>query len=168
LVVQWFQQVANPYFSQLKECLELRGNVLAEQALKRKYLVDTSSSKSKPTSSTKATATPLFDSPLFAAMRQRRQGTLTTMTMDYTEQQQDDEEEEEEKVRRQIQQCQQQREIHSRLDEARQAKTMLGELGRLFDKMKTLSIAPKEKYWKRLKTTSKRPMMPMSRRDKTN
>jgi hypothetical protein len=27
LVVQWFQQVANQYSSQLKECLELRGNV---------------------------------------------------------------------------------------------------------------------------------------------
>jgi hypothetical protein len=67
LVVQWFQQVANQYSSQLKECLELRGNVLTQQALKRKKLVDKSSNKSKKSTSTKATATPLFDSPLFKA-----------------------------------------------------------------------------------------------------
>lgn len=56
------------------------------------------------------------------------------MTMDYSSQQQ----EEEEKIHHQIQQRQQQRQTQQRLDEARQAETMLGELGQVFGKMSTL------------------------------
>jgi hypothetical protein len=68
LVVQWFQQVAGRYSSQVQDCLKLRGEVLTEQAQQRRKLVDTSKNKKTPAaSSSRATATPLFDSPLFQA-----------------------------------------------------------------------------------------------------
>ena len=66
LVVQWFQQVANQYSTQLQDCLKIRGEVLADQAQQRKKLVDTSKKKkiiNNPIMGSKAT--PLFDSPLF-------------------------------------------------------------------------------------------------------
>ena len=249
-VVQWFQQVADRYSVQLKECLELRGKILQEQAQQRKKVVASSSSSSSsqrnPSSNTQATtaamkATPLFDSPLFTAppppkpqqhpnyaynnnnnnninntttangatsavsvsnpyarnttsfsattatttrtptssssssyyatattnggyggvgggyggggsgdyynnynstangsttgMRQRRGG---GQYQQQQQQQQVEEEEEEEKIHHQIQQRQRQRQTQTRLDEARQAETMLGELGQLFGKMSTL------------------------------
>lgn len=66
-VVQWFQQVANHYSSQLQACLKLRGDVLAEQAQQRKKLIVDSKKKAAPSSRRPASsaATPLFDSPLF-------------------------------------------------------------------------------------------------------
>lgn len=69
-VVQWFQQVANQYSNQIKACLKIRGDVLTEQAQQRKKLMVDPKSKNglsnrrRPGS---ATATPLFDSPLFTA-----------------------------------------------------------------------------------------------------
>ncbi len=231
LVVQWFQQVAAHYSSQLQDCLKLRGEILAEQAHQRRKLVDTqagngnkkdSFSKRKinlrvGTGAVPTPSTPLFDSPLFTAssapksafpiapayasngsvtgkpartpgynlaaygngtaassyygtnassvegyeerhssqyggypdvagyggntyvsetavgMRQRKGGmSTTTSTIPVQEQ------EEEEKVHSQIQMRQQKRQTQQRLDEARQAETMLGELGQMFGKMATL------------------------------
>jgi hypothetical protein len=68
-------------------------------------------------------------------MRQRRGGNVpnTTSTIPVQEQQ-----EEEEKVHSQIQMRQHKRETQQRLNEARQAETMLGELGQMFGKMSTL------------------------------
>mmetsp|Transcript_10553 Transcript_10553/g.30904 ORF Transcript_10553/g.30904 Transcript_10553/m.30904 type:complete len:459 (+) Transcript_10553:102-1478(+) len=91
LVVQWFQQVANHHSRQLQECLKLRGEILAEQAQKHRKLVESSGSHknktntsskgtnsgSMSTASVSATATPLFDSPLFTATAPKR----TTNTM---------------------------------------------------------------------------------------
>jgi hypothetical protein len=233
LVVQWFQQVANHYSTQLHECLKLRGEILAEQAQQRRKLVDTSagtggtkkssttSSSSKRKTNSAAAATPLFDSPLFASspqkppkskiplsnngngnsngarsqapgvyngngtastyygghsppaaaigggtgvannvgygggasagyggygggggygsapmatgMRQRKGGMSSNTSTIPTH-----ELEEEEKVHTQIQMRQQKRQTQQRLDEARQAESMLGELGQLFGKMSTL------------------------------
>jgi syntaxin 5 len=245
LVVQWFQQVADHYSTQLQVCLKLRGEILTEQAQQRRKLVDTKApgaaaaavsngSKKASTFQRKhnlhagSTATPLFDSPLFTAssprkmttskppvyngnthggpvvppppagvhrnyhtgngnhgasqyygsnhptppvsgygggnhvppsanasfgyggyggsgygggmaestgMRQRKGGMLSTTTMSIPAQEL---QEEEEKVHNQIQMRQQKRETQQRLDEARQAETMLGELGQLFGKMSTL------------------------------
>ena len=237
LVVQWFQQVASHYSTQLQECLKLRGEILTEQAQQRRKLVDTKAVCNKKVSTSKrknnlraggagaAAATPLFDSPLFTAsspkkstsprhpmhgstsngarapprapgvystsngngitsssyyrssqpamggyggatagvpsatgpsgyggyggagyggstynnmaqtamgMRQRKGGMSATSSIPVPEQ------EEEEKVHSQIQMRQQKRETQQRLDEARQAETMLGELGQLFGKMSTL------------------------------
>ena len=80
LVVQWFQQVSTHHSEQLQECLKLRGEILADQAHKRRKLVERngrsntkSRSRSKETEtntavrSTSASATFLFDSPLFTA-----------------------------------------------------------------------------------------------------
>jgi len=76
LVVNWFQQVANHHSGQLQDCLKLRGEILADQAQKRKKLVERSAgSKNRTESSFKekeigaglATSTPLFDNPLFTA-----------------------------------------------------------------------------------------------------
>ena len=83
LIVEWFQQVAMTYSAQLQDCLKLRGEILTEQAQQRRRLVDSKSSSqnpgegSGPSSSRRnfhqgaisggpATASPLFDSPLFA------------------------------------------------------------------------------------------------------
>ncbi len=73
-VVQWFQQVANHYSTQLQSCLKVRGDVLAEQAQQRKKLmVDPKQKRSAPGNRriASSTATPLFDSPLFAQPYQR-------------------------------------------------------------------------------------------------
>jgi hypothetical protein len=76
LVVNWFQQVANHHSGQLQDCLKLRGEILADQAQKRKKLVKRSAgSKNRTESSFKekeigaglGTSTPLFDNPLFTA-----------------------------------------------------------------------------------------------------
>jgi hypothetical protein len=83
LVVQWFQQVANHHSGQLQDCLKLRGEILADQAQKRRKLVNRNSGKNKNKSnasfkgteigaalgaaSASGAATPLFDSPLFTA-----------------------------------------------------------------------------------------------------
>jgi syntaxin 5 len=79
-VVEWFQQVANHYSSQIKACRKIRGDVVAEQAQQRKKLmVDsnkrTVSSSRRPASSM---ATPLFDSPLFTANQNGQSQTLAT------------------------------------------------------------------------------------------
>jgi hypothetical protein len=97
LVVQWFQRVATHHSKSLQDCLKLRGEILAEQAQKRRKLVESSSggnnsnSKNRNNTNNKgdtkgvtasaaasasATATPLFDSPLFTATPQKR----TTIT----------------------------------------------------------------------------------------
>jgi hypothetical protein len=76
-------------------------------------------------------------------MRQRR-GNTSSLTMPVQEQHQQQQEldqqnqEEEQKVHSQIQLRQHQRETQKRLEEARQAETMLGELGQMFGKMSTL------------------------------
>jgi len=94
LVVQWFQRVANHYSSQLQDCLKLRGEILAEQAQKRRKLVE-SSGKSKANTLSKGTkdaaasatasaaATPLFGSPLFTA----KPRTTTTVNQTYANRQ---------------------------------------------------------------------------------
>jgi hypothetical protein len=71
-VVQWFQQVANHYSTQLQSCLKVRGDVLTEQAQQRKKLLVDPKQKKKSLAaggrrSASSTATPLFDSPLFTA-----------------------------------------------------------------------------------------------------
>ena len=72
-VVQWFQQVANHYSTKLQSCLKVRGDVLAEQAQQRKKLLVDPKAKKKTTvgprrpNSSRSTATPLFDNPLFTA-----------------------------------------------------------------------------------------------------
>ena len=97
LVVQWFQRVATHHSKSLQDCLKLRGEILAEQAQKRRKLVESSSggnnsnSKNRNNTNNKggtkgvtasaaasasAAATPLFDSPLFTATPQKR----TTIT----------------------------------------------------------------------------------------
>ena len=234
LVVQWFQQVASQYSTQLQECLKLRGEILAEQAQQRRKLVDTNagtggtkkssttSSSSKRKANSAAAATPLFDCvhcshsspqkapkskipptnningnsngsrpqapgiyngngsgstyygghnpaaaaasgggtgaannvgygggasagyggyggggyggvPTATGMRQRKGGMSSNTSTIPTQ-----ELEEEEKVHTQIQMRQQKRQTQQRLDEARQAESMLGELGQLFGKMSTL------------------------------
>uniref|UniRef100_A0A7S4ALS4 t-SNARE coiled-coil homology domain-containing protein n=1 Tax=Pseudo-nitzschia australis TaxID=44445 RepID=A0A7S4ALS4_9STRA len=80
LVTHWFQRVANHHSGQLQDCLKLRGEILAEQAQKHRKLVENKQHKTKASSkgakntgtrtaaaSMSATATPLFDSPLFTA-----------------------------------------------------------------------------------------------------
>ena len=89
LVATWFQQVASHQSVQLKEILKLRGTVLADQAQRRRLVQQQqqkqlSSSKSggisqtspkkplntssrRPVVPSSASATPLFDSPLFTA-----------------------------------------------------------------------------------------------------
>ena len=91
LVVQWFQRVANHYSSQLQDCLKLRGEILAEQAQKRRKLVE-SKGKSKmntlrsnnitDSAALSATSTPLFDSPLFTATPSKRTTTTISGTYD--------------------------------------------------------------------------------------
>jgi hypothetical protein len=72
-------------------------------------------------------------------MRQRR-GNISSSTIPAPAQQQQEQQivEEEQKVHSQIQLRQNQRETQKRLEEAKQAETMLGELGRMFGKMSTL------------------------------
>jgi hypothetical protein len=87
LVVQWFQQVANHHSGQLQDCLKLRGEILADQAQKRRKLVNRNGgNKNKTNASFKGTeigtalgaasasgaATPLFDNPLFTARQTKR------------------------------------------------------------------------------------------------
>jgi hypothetical protein len=93
LVVQWFQRVTTHHSTSLQDCLKLRGEILAEQAQKRRKLVESSSggnnsnSKNKNNTNNKggtkgvtasaaasasAAATPLFDSPLFTATPPKR------------------------------------------------------------------------------------------------
>lgn len=88
LVVQWFQQVANHHSGQLQECLKMRGQILAEQAQKRRKLVENNRNKANGSNkgarvgatsaaaSVSASATPLFDSPLFAATPSKRNGAM--------------------------------------------------------------------------------------------
>jgi hypothetical protein len=76
-VVQWFQQVANHYSTQLQSCLKVRGDVLTDQAQQRKKLqFDPKQKKNaagrRPASS--STATPLFDNPLFTAQSNNGNG----------------------------------------------------------------------------------------------
>jgi len=82
-VVQWFQQVANHHSGQLQECLKLRGEILADQAQKRRKLVERNGGnkgKTKGTeirsplgaASSSGSATPLFNSPLFTATAPNR------------------------------------------------------------------------------------------------
>mmetsp|Transcript_11611 Transcript_11611/g.24612 ORF Transcript_11611/g.24612 Transcript_11611/m.24612 type:complete len:443 (-) Transcript_11611:1331-2659(-) len=93
LIVQWFQQVANHHSMQLQDCLKLRGEILAEQAQKRRKLVETGfGNKNKKSSSSNeieigtasaevppsGKATPLFDSPLFTAKPPKRYTNSTT------------------------------------------------------------------------------------------
>ena len=69
-VVQWFQQVADHYSSQLQASLKIRGDVLTEQAQQRKKLMVDSKKVTSSSSSRRSVSsmtTPLFDSPLFTA-----------------------------------------------------------------------------------------------------
>ena len=83
LVVQWFQQVANHHSGQLQECLKLRGEILAEQAQKRKKLVERKGGNKNKTKAPAITtpkagsATPLFNSPLFTATAPNRKSAPT-------------------------------------------------------------------------------------------
>lgn len=77
LVVEWFQQVANHFSTQLQKCLKVRGEVLADQAQQRKKLMVDKNNKhpnrprsTLPSARSAAAATPLFDSPLFSAQHQ--------------------------------------------------------------------------------------------------
>ncbi|KAG7349102.1 hypothetical protein IV203_011699 [Nitzschia inconspicua] len=70
-------------------------------------------------------------------VRQRRGGSTNMSNMNSTVPFQE-QEEEEQKVHSQIQIRQNKRETQKRLNEARQAETMLGELGQMFGKMTTL------------------------------
>ena len=96
LVASWFQQVATHQSVQLKGILKLRGTVLADQAQRRKLVQQQQQSKTskdgsgpstpstekpsavssrRPVVAASATATPLFDSPLFTATQ--RASTMT-------------------------------------------------------------------------------------------
>jgi hypothetical protein len=71
-------------------------------------------------------------------MRQRKGGFSAPLSTSSS--QVDYQQEEEEKIHYQIQERQQRRQTQQRLDEARQAESMLGELGQLFGKMSSLIV----------------------------